>query len=233
MHSPTLHLLRARTAIPRRYPRMNIDHWTSAVTSIKCEPTNTDVVGGHMEPMRAEISMPAAGAAERLPRSAAVEAILTVDRASTALADVLAQALLAACVVCGLFQVGARFLFNLPSDWSEVLTRFMLIWMVYLGSAVALRHGSMVSVDLMHRLCRGRSRRALEAAITLCVLGFLAAIVGWGVVISWRVRFQLVAGLEVSMSWAYLALPVGACFSIVAVIAHHFDRRSEELETAV
>lgn len=160
-------------------------------------------------------------------------AVVSLDKASTQLAAWLAQALLGLCVACGLFQVVSRFLFNYPSDWSEVLTRFMLIWMVYLGAAVALRQGAMVSVDLMHRLSRGRFKRLLESVITLATVGFLGTVVYWGFVIAYRVRFQEVAGLEVSMTWAYLALPVGGLFSIVAVLAHHFDRQSHELETAV
>lgn len=166
-------------------------------------------------------------------RPAWVRTVMALDKVSTRVAAWLAQALLALCVACGLFQVASRFLFSYPSDWSEVLTRFMLIWMVYVGAAVALRQGSMVSVDLMHRLSRGRWKRVLESIITLATVGFLATVAYWGFVIAYRVRFQEVAGLEVSMTWAYLALPIGCIFGIVAVVAHHFDRQSRELDTAI
>ena len=45
-------------------------------------------------------------------------------------------------------------------------------------------------------------------------------------------RFQTLAGLEVPIAWAYAALPVGAFFSLLAVIAHYFDRRTVGLEEA-
>lgn len=183
--------------------------------------------------MASEFVMGAVARPAAAARPAWARSLVSADALTTRLAAWLAQALLALCVACGLFQVASRFLFNYPSDWSEVLTRFMLIWMVYLGAAAALRQGSMVSVDLMHRLSRGRWKRTLEAIITVSTVGFLGVLVYWGFVVAYRVRFQEVAGLEVSMTWAYLALPVGAVFSIVAVLAHHVDRRSHELETAV
>jgi TRAP-type C4-dicarboxylate transport system permease small subunit len=37
--------------------------------------------------------------------------------------------------------------------------------------------------------------------------------------------------MPISISWAYLALPVGATFSLLAVLAHYFDPINRELET--
>jgi C4-dicarboxylate transporter, DctQ subunit len=48
----------------------------------------------------------------------------------------------------------------------------------------------------------------------------------------WRVRFQTLAGLEISIAWAYAALPSGALFSLIAVIAHALDYCNSELDTA-
>lgn len=47
-----------------------------------------------------------------------------------------------------------------------------------------------------------------------------------------RVQFQEMAGLEVSMSWGYAAIPVGAVFAMVGAVAHFLDRRNTELESA-
>jgi TRAP-type C4-dicarboxylate transport system permease small subunit len=48
-----------------------------------------------------------------------------------------------------------------------------------------------------------------------------------------RVRFQEMAGLEVSMAWGYAAIPVGAVFAMLGALAHFLDRRAEELEAAI
>ena len=38
--------------------------------------------------------------------------------------------------------------------------------------------------------------------------------------------------MDLSMGWAYAALPVGALLAMVAVVAHHLDPRDDELTTA-
>jgi TRAP-type C4-dicarboxylate transport system permease small subunit len=47
------------------------------------------------------------------------------------------------------------------------------------------------------------------------------------------VKFQEMAGLEVSMAWGYASIPLGAIFAMLGAVAHFLDRRNEELESAV
>jgi len=47
-----------------------------------------------------------------------------------------------------------------------------------------------------------------------------------------RVRFQTFASMELSMGWAYAALPVGAALAMLAVVANHIDPLHEELDNA-
>jgi TRAP-type C4-dicarboxylate transport system permease small subunit len=145
----------------------------------------------------------------------------------------LACAFLVIAATFGIYQVITRFVFSEPSTWSEVGTRMALIWMVFLGTVAAFRHGALVSVDLAYRVSKGRWRKALNVVITGVTLVFLGVILWFGIDITWRVRFQELAGLEISIAWAYSSLPVGALFSMLAVIAHYFDPLHEELDTAL
>src|SRR3546814_9703949 len=88
--------------------------------------------------------------------------------------------MLVIAVSMGMLQVLMRFVFELPSEWSEVIVRIALIWMVFLGIPAAFRYGSMISVDLMHRKASPRFRRVLDAVITLLSLALLAVIAWYG-----------------------------------------------------
>jgi TRAP-type C4-dicarboxylate transport system permease small subunit len=145
----------------------------------------------------------------------------------------LACALLALAACLGLYQVATRFIFSEPSTWTEVGIRVSLIWMVMLGTVMAFRQGALVSIDLMVRMSRGIWQKLLRIVITAVTIVFLLVLVYFGAEITWRVRFQELAGLEISIAWAYLALPVGALFCCVAVIANYFDPRHMELDTAL
>jgi TRAP-type C4-dicarboxylate transport system permease small subunit len=158
---------------------------------------------------------------------------LKFERASTALATALACAMMAIAASLGLWQIVTRFIIERPAEWTEVLIRFSLIWMVFLGIPLAFRIGAMVSVDVLYRWSGPRLRRVFDALVTVASLALLAVIVwiGWDYAV--RGRVQTVIGLEgVSMFWAYLALPVGGVFSAIAVIGNFLDPKRLELESA-
>ena len=158
---------------------------------------------------------------------------LAVERRTTALAMVLSCAMLALAASLGLYQIITRFILETPAEWTEVLIRFSLIWMVFLGIPAAFREGAMVSVDLLYRSVSGKRRRVLDFVVCGAALVLVAVIIWWGWDYATRGRVQTVIGLEsVSMFWAYLALPVGGVFSAIALIGNLLDPRRIELETA-
>lgn len=158
--------------------------------------------------------------------------VLALDRRLTELALTLGCLLLAVISGLGLWQVLTRFLLSQPSSWTEEVMRRLLIWCVMLGVVVAFRRGALVSVDLMLRSSRGWWRHMVRGLILATSLAFLAVIVWYGSDLAWRVRFQSFASIELSMAWAYAALPVGAALSMLAVLAQYLDPMNEELENA-
>lgn len=161
------------------------------------------------------------------------QAFLAFDRRLTGLAWTVAGLLLAIVCLLGLWQVVSRFLLAQPSSWTEEIMRRLLIWSVMLGTVAAFRRGAMISVDLMLRTSRGAWRRLLRLLISGATLAFLSVLLWQGIDLAWRVRFQTFASVDLSMAWAYAALPVGAALGMVAVIAQYLDPVNEELETAL
>ena len=152
---------------------------------------------------------------------------LCVDQVLTKTAVAVATAALGLASLLGLYQIAARFILHLPADWSEPLIQMALIWMAYLGIAGALRSGTLISVDWLLTLSTGRFRQIVQGIILICVLVLLGCIAWYGVALAFRVRFQTIAGLGISTSWAYAALPVGAAVSMIATIAHAIAPRAD------
>ena len=80
----------------------------------------------------------------------------------------------------GIHQIVTRFILESPAEWTEVLIRFSLIWMVFLGIPTAFRTGSMVSVDLLYRLSGQRMKRVLDAVVAISALVLCCIILWWG-----------------------------------------------------
>jgi TRAP-type C4-dicarboxylate transport system permease small subunit len=148
-------------------------------------------------------------------------------------------ALVTACLMLvvsaslGMLQIITRFVLETPAEWTEVLIRFSLIWMVFMGIPMAFRQGAMVSVDVLYRWSPPRIRRILDGVVCLAALALILVIIWWGWDYTLRGRVQSMAGLEsVSMFWAYLAMPVGGAFSVLSIIGNLLDPQRLELETA-
>ena len=160
-------------------------------------------------------------------------AFLTLERWTSALSLWCACAMLALAAALGMFQIIMRFVLEQPAEWTEVLIRFSLIWMVFLAIPTAFRQGAMVSVDVLYRWSPPRLRRVLDGVVALAALTLVAIIIWWGWDYAVRGRVQTMAGLEsLSLFWAYVALPVGGVFSALGIVGNFIDPRRMELETA-
>ncbi len=158
---------------------------------------------------------------------------LSVEKWTTRIALGLACLMLVIASALGVFQIVTRFVLEQPAEWSEVLIRFSLIWMVFLGIPMAFRQGAMVSVDALYRAVPDGIKRVLDLVVALAALALMCVILWWGYDYAVRGSVQTMAGLEsLSMFWAYVAMPVGAVFSIFGIVANYLDPRRMELETA-
>ncbi|MDQ3460590.1 MAG: TRAP transporter small permease, partial [Deinococcota bacterium] len=146
-----------------------------------------------------------------------------LERLLTGFVHNLAALLLATSVSLSFYQVITRFVFGHPSVWSEVAARSIMIWFVFLGCAAAFRMGAMIAVELVYRLLPRRLLVPVYSVVTL--LTFLALVIlAWqGYKMTLRVQLQALAGIWISIAWVYAAIPVGAAFCIVAVLARFVE----------
>ena len=161
------------------------------------------------------------------------DTFLRVERITTGIAMAGACLMLAVASGLGMFQIITRFVLETPAEWTEILIRLSLIWMVFLGIPMAFRQGAMVSVDVLYRWSPPGLRRVLDAAVSIAALALVLVILWWGWDYSVRGQVQTMAGLEsISMFWGYVAMPGGALFCILGIVGNYLDPRRLELETA-
>jgi TRAP-type C4-dicarboxylate transport system permease small subunit len=160
-------------------------------------------------------------------------AFLRFERWTTGFAMVGACAMMVVAAALAMFQIITRFVLEQPAEWSEILIRVSLIWMVFLGIPAAFRNGAMVSVDVLYRWSPPAVKRVLDWVVCLAAMALIAVIIWWGWDYARRGSVQSMAGLEsISMFWAYLALPVGGVFCVLGILGNLLDPVRMELETA-
>lgn len=137
----------------------------------------------------------------------------------------LAVSMLILAVLAASWQVFTRFALQSPAVWTEVATRTLLIWVVFLGASLAFRRGALISIDLLLQKTHGAVRQQILLVITCVQVAFLSLLVVVGSQMAWITRFQTMVALDIPMSYAYAAIPAGATVSILACIAHYIDVR--------
>ncbi|HTX52996.1 MAG TPA: TRAP transporter small permease [Candidatus Baltobacteraceae bacterium] len=109
-----------------------------------------------------------------------------------------------------LVSIAARYL-DLPItniDWVEETSRFLFIWLSFLGAALAVERSAHIRIDFFARLLPARARMVLEILVYLGMVVFAAVMTYEGALISMRAGDRSPV-LLIPMSYAYLALPVG------------------------
>src|SRR6056297_1946911 len=140
-----------------------------------------------------------------------------IDRVESAGA-IGAGATLGAALATILAQIVARFAFNSSLVWSEELARYLLVWSVMIGTAVAYRRAEHIAVVVLAERLGPNLRTALSRLVNSIVGGFSLVLFYQSALLTMRTfeRNQLSTAMQLEMGWAYLAIPVGA-FLLVLV----------------
>jgi TRAP-type C4-dicarboxylate transport system permease small subunit len=139
-------------------------------------------------------------------------------------ADWSCQAALAVMSALVLTQVVLRYVFAAPLVWAEEATVFLMIWVTFIGSGIAIRRNAHIAMTVVaDRLPTGLAR-AVAAASQLAIVAFLAVVAWQGFRLAAFVADQPSPAMRIPMMWPYLAIPVGALFMIGQVLAVALER---------
>jgi len=92
-------------------------------------------------------------------------------------------------------------------DWVEETSRFLFIWLSFLGAALAVERMVHIRIDFFALLFPARARLALEILVYLAMVVFAVAMTYEGALVALRAGDRSPV-LLIPMSYAYLALPV-------------------------
>jgi TRAP-type transport system small permease protein len=128
------------------------------------------------------------------------------------------MALMAAMTVNVLVGVFFRYVVGDALTWTEETARYMMIWMGFLATGLALREGGHVAMDFLLDRLPATVHRPVVAIIRSLCLVYLVAVIGAGVLLLIEIRAQRSPVLAISMVWPYLAIPVGCLLTAFEMV---------------
>lgn len=108
-------------------------------------------------------------------------------------------------------QVVLRYLFNTSLIWSEEIARYLIIWVILVGSSIAVREKAHASVDVVVSFLPSLPKKIFSIIINLIGVIFCIALIWSGsVTVSNVIEYgNVTPSLGIPMAIPYLALPVG------------------------
>ncbi|HVE50138.1 MAG TPA: TRAP transporter small permease [Casimicrobiaceae bacterium] len=137
-----------------------------------------------------------------------------LERGFVAVNRIAIVALMAAMATLVFANVVSRYLLNYSLVWVEEVTRYMMVWVGFLGSGLVLRCGAHIAVETFQDLLPTRAARALRGFIVALLAVTFAALVWLGiryVAFAWD---QETPVLNWRTGIVYLAVPIGAALML-------------------
>ena len=115
-------------------------------------------------------------------------------------------------------STGFRFAGHGGIFWAEEVTRYVSIWVVFLAGGLGVRYGIHLSLDILVEVLPVRPRRIAYIAIFLLMLVFEWVLLYYGTELAISNYAQQSASLQMPMTYANAAIPVGAAIMLFETI---------------
>jgi TRAP-type C4-dicarboxylate transport system permease small subunit len=117
-------------------------------------------------------------------------------------------------------NVISRYFLNTTWGWYEEVSRFLLIWIVFLGAVVALIRGDHLSIDLLPLVFSPRVCRAMVVLTDVLVLAALAIMFqgAWDMAIDSLASGWVASSIPIPYGWVYMIGPVSAVLMFIQTL---------------
>jgi len=129
-----------------------------------------------------------------------------------------------------LWGVFTRYVLGDQARWTEELARFLMVWLAFLGAALAYTRKSHLGVDILVARMEPAARRTAALVEHGTVFLFAVLVLGFGGIELCRDRFasgQTMPALGILKAWQYLCVPIsGGLLGLIAI--GHFAQALRE-----
>ena len=131
--------------------------------------------------------------------------------------EVLATLLLIVVTALNLTQVGGRYLFNTGFSWTEEAMRYLMIWLMMLGSVACIFRLEHMGVQTLEGFVSPANARLVKSGLYTVAAIFCVFVLVYGWPLALRNAKQVAPASQIPMILPYMALPVGAALMLVQI----------------
>src|SRR5690554_5797574 len=132
--------------------------------------------------------------------------------------EYLVGALLFVMAAALLLEVVLRFLFEMSLPWTSELARFTMIWITFLGAALAIKERSNIQINFFVRLLPAKAERYCYVAVNVLLIVFVAMLLKHSVATVQSEMRLYTAALNIPFGYIVMSLPVSGVLMILYLL---------------
>jgi TRAP-type C4-dicarboxylate transport system permease small subunit len=126
--------------------------------------------------------------------------------------------MLAAMAAMVFANVALRFFTDRSILWVEEVSRFLMIWLTFIGCGIVLRYGAHVAIDSF-ALAAPRFAGVIRGAVLAVLVVFFAVMIVLGVRYATLTWGQTTPVLGIPFGAVYLAMPIGFALMLAHLVS--------------
>lgn len=127
-------------------------------------------------------------------------------------------------------QVVLRYGFGRPLTWAEEVSRYLFVWVVFVGAGVAARYRGHIALDFLVNRFPPRPRHVVAMIMGVLSLAMLLLVFVWyGWTLTLVSMRQESPATGVPVGYATLAIPVGGLLTALNTVRAVREHRSAEV----
>lgn len=153
--------------------------------------------------------------------------------ATATIIDFIATSMMAVMVVLVLLQIFARYVLRVSIPWTEELARYTLIYIVFLGSAIAIREKKHIVISFLIDRLRPRFTKWFNVFAILASMMFLYGLTRGSIeMIGLTMNVTTGSLYWLKMGYVYMAVPVGCFFMMIYLLQNLIQllKNGEEIQ---
>jgi len=111
--------------------------------------------------------------------------------------------------LCVFYQFFTRYALNDSAAWTEEIARYLLVAVVFVGIAAAVRRTRHIHIDFVYRLVPKAVGRVMSTIIDLCRIAFFAIAVGLTIQMMTRMSALKMTIIDLPMNIVYAICAIG------------------------
>lgn len=114
--------------------------------------------------------------------------------------------------------VFAQVVFRLTSGslpWSEELARYLMIYMVYVGTSIGIKRNSHIAVEVIMDRCPAKAQKVVEVLVDLLMMAAFGILCYYGMKIVNITMMQKSPAMQIKMGYIYLSMVLGGALMLL------------------